>query len=244
MSNSALLKSSLAKKYWMSITGLFLILFLIGHLAGNIPLMFEFNAETAKGFNEYAKFMSENALVQIVAWVVKIAILFHAVDGILLTMQNNKARPVKYKVENANANSSWFSRAMMPMGLLIFAFVTIHLVHFWAKMHYGDMPTYKYRGEEFNNLYAIVIDFFKYSDLAMLWIAIYILGMVALSFHLIHGFQSAFQSVGLRHKKYTPVIEKIGMAFAIIVPLLFAMIPIWIHFGLEVDQDLLKAMLK
>lgn len=228
----------------MSITGLFLILFLVGHLVGNIPLLFEFNGDTIKGFNEYAKFMSENPLVQIVAWVVKIAILFHAIDGIMITMINNKARPEKYKVENANANSSWFSRSMMPMGLLIFAFLAIHLIHFWAKMHYGDMPTYKLDGEEYNNLYAVVIDFFKYSELALLWIGIYLLGMVALSFHLIHGFQSAFQSIGLRHKKYTPIIQKICLAFAIIVPLIFAIIPIWIHFGLEVDENLLKAMLK
>ncbi|MCB0479016.1 MAG: succinate dehydrogenase cytochrome b subunit [Crocinitomicaceae bacterium] len=229
MSNSALLKSSLAKKYWMSITGLFLILFLVGHLAGNIPLMFEINKDTAHGFNQYAKFMSENPLVQIVAWIVKIAIIFHAVDGVLLTMQNQKARPVKYKVENANANSSWFSRSMMPMGLLIFAFVTIHLVNFWAKMHYGDIPTYKMHGEEYTDLYTVVMKFFGKDDLAILWIAIYILGMVALSFHLIHGFASAFQSVGLRHKKYTPIIEKVGYAFAIIVPLIFALIPIVIH---------------
>jgi succinate dehydrogenase / fumarate reductase cytochrome b subunit len=229
MSNSALLKSSLAKKYWMSISGLFLILFLIGHLVGNIPLMFEFSKENMDGFNEYARFMSENPLVQIVAWVVKIAIVFHMVDGIILTMQNNKARPTKYKVENANANSTWFSRSMLPMGLLIFAFVAIHLVNFWGKMHYGDMPSYRIKGDEINNLYVVVLEFFGKSDLAIMWIAIYILGMVALSFHLIHGFASAFQSVGLRHKKYTPIIEKIGYGFAIIVPLLFALIPIIIH---------------
>jgi len=244
MSNSAFLKSSLIRKYWMSISGLFLIIFLIGHLVGNLPLFFEFNAETAMGFNEYAKFMSENPLIQIVAWVVKIAIVFHAVDGLVLTMQNRKARPIKYAVENSATNSSFFSRYMLQMGLLIFAFIVIHLVHFWAKMHYGDMPSYTHKGEEYNNLYVVVIDFFKFSELALLWISLYVLGMVALSFHLLHGFQSAFQSVGLRNKKFTPIISKVGYGFAIIVPIIFAMIPIWIHFGLEVDQDLLNAMLK
>ena len=229
MSNSAFLKSSLIRKYWMSLSGLFLIIFLIGHLVGNIPLLFEFSKENGHGFNEYAKFMSENPLIQIVAWVVKIAIVFHLIDGVIITMQNRKARPDKYMVENANANSTFFSRYMLQMGLLIFAFVAIHLVNFWGKMHYGDMPSYKMKGDEFNNLYVVVWEFFGKSDLAIMWIAIYILGMVALSFHLLHGFASAFQSVGLRHKKYTPIIEKIGYGFAIIVPLIFAMIPIIIH---------------
>lgn len=137
MAKSALLKSSLAKKYWMALTGLFLCLFLAGHLAGNLQLIFG----DALQFNQYALFMTTNPAVKLLSYVTYISILFHAIDGILLTIQNKKARPIGYAKENAGANSHWASRNMAILGSLILVFIITHMVNFWAVMHFDEnMP--------------------------------------------------------------------------------------------------------
>ncbi|MTG97536.1 MULTISPECIES: succinate dehydrogenase cytochrome b subunit [Myroides] len=136
MAKSALLKSSLAKKYWMALTGLFLCLFLVGHLAGNLQLIFG----DASAFNEYALFMTTNPAVKVLSYVTYISILFHAIDGIVLTIQNKKARPIGYAKNNAAANSSFSSRNMAVLGTLLLVFIVTHMVNFWAKMHFTQMP--------------------------------------------------------------------------------------------------------
>ena len=96
MSKSAILRSSIAKKYWMALTGLFLCTFLIGHLAGNLQLIFKVGEEGRRAFNEYAYFMQHNIFIKILSYVTYLSILFHAIDGLMLAVQNKKARPVKY----------------------------------------------------------------------------------------------------------------------------------------------------
>ena len=118
MSKSVLLKSSLAKKYWMAATGLFLCLFLVGHLLGNLQL-FTGGEEGRRAFNEYAYFMAHNPLIKAMSYLTYISILFHAIDGILLTIENKKARPVAYAYTNPKANSKWESRNMALLGSLI-----------------------------------------------------------------------------------------------------------------------------
>lgn len=137
MAKSALLKSSVAKKYWMALTGLFLCLFLVGHLAGNLQLIFG----TALQFNEYALFMTTNPAVKILSYLTYISIVFHAIDGIVLTIQNKKARPIGYAKNNAAANSAWASRNMAILGTLVLVFIATHMINFWAKMHFDkNMP--------------------------------------------------------------------------------------------------------
>src|SRR5215471_8977039 len=119
MAKSAFLKSSIAKKYWMALTGLFLCLFLVGHLAGNLQLLVKDNA---LNFNKYALFMTSNPAVKILSYVTYFSIIFHAIDGIMLTIQNKKARPVGYAKENPSANSSMASRNMAVLGSLILVF--------------------------------------------------------------------------------------------------------------------------
>jgi succinate dehydrogenase / fumarate reductase cytochrome b subunit len=137
MAKSALLKSSIAKKYWMALTGLFLCLFLAGHLAGNLQLIFS----DALHFNQYALFMTSNPAVKLLSYLTYISILFHAVDGFLLTYQNIKARPIGYAKNNPSKNSSISSRNMAVLGTLILVFIVTHMVNFWAKMHFDEnMP--------------------------------------------------------------------------------------------------------
>lgn len=226
MAQSVLLKSSLAKKYWMALTGLFLCLFLVGHLAGNLQL-FIGGIEGQLQFNEYAKFMTSNPLVKILSYVTYISIVFHAIDGLLLTVKNKNARPVKYHNEKPSANSAWASRNMGILGTILLVFIITHMMNFWYEMHWGEI------GVDANgnkDLHTIVIAFFKDASMGLLFTLAYVLSMLAVAFHLSHGFQSAFQSLGLRHEKYTPIIQKIGFAFALLVPLAFAAIPLYIHF--------------
>ncbi len=239
MANSALIKSSLAKKYWMGATGLFLCLFLVGHLAGNLQLLGEVGPETQEKFDKYAHFMTTNPFIKIMSYLTYFSILFHAIDGIMLALANKKARPVDYAYNNPDANSSKASRYMAILGSAILLFIIIHMANFWGKMHFGDLPTYKMDGEEYKPLYMITVAFFKHPDFGMAAAVLYALSMVVLGLHLSHGFQAAFQSLGFNHKKYTPIIKKAGLAFSIIVPLLFAIIPIYLAFiqdGMSADD--------
>jgi succinate dehydrogenase / fumarate reductase cytochrome b subunit len=226
MSKSVLIKSSLAKKYWMALTGLFLCVFLVGHLAGNLQLFIS-GEEGKLQFNEYALFMTTNPAVKILSYLTYLSILFHAVDGIMLTVANRKARPTGYAYSNPNANSAWYSRSMAVLGTAILVFLVVHMQNFWYRMHFGDLPTDAAGNKD---LYQVVMDFFNpaVNETAIVALIIYVVAMIALAYHLMHGFQSAFQSLGVRHKKYTPKIQKVGFAFAIIVPLAFASIPVYL----------------
>lgn len=229
--SSALLKSSIAKKYWMAFTGLFLVLFLIGHLLGNLQLLS--GAEDAKDtFNLYAKFMTSNPLIKIMSYITYISILFHAIDGIMLTVQNRKARPEQYAYNKPEANSKWASRNMALLGTVLLVFIILHMLAFWKRMHFGPIETYMLDGESIKDLYTITIAAFQDPASGLIVVAIYTIAMLALAFHLSHGFHSAFQSLGLRHAKHTQTIEKVGKLIAVGIPLLFAIIPLYIHFVL------------
>jgi succinate dehydrogenase / fumarate reductase cytochrome b subunit len=228
MANSALLKSSLAKKYWMAFTGLFLCLFLMGHLAGNLQLLLD-PVTAREKFNAYALFMTTNPLVKILSYVTYLSILFHAIDGIMLTIQNNKARPHKYAYSDPSKSSVWSSRYMGVLGTLILVFIVVHMNDFWREMHWELTPTYRLQdGTMVKDLYIEVKEAFE-----NLWyVLLYVGCMIPVGLHLSHGFSSAFQSLGLNHSKYNTAIKLAGTGFSIIVPALFAIIPLYMHFVL------------
>ena len=225
MSNNGLLKSSLAKKYLMALTGLFLCTFLVGHLAGNLQLFIQ-GAEGQQAFNEYAEFMTTFPLVKLLSYLTYACVLFHIVDGIVLTTRNRKSRPVGYVKERGSANASWASRNMGVLGTIIAVFLVSHMQTFWYKMHFGEMPMH----DGLKDLHTVVLAFFSPENaLGIVAVLGYVLAQMALAVHLVHGFQSGFQSLGLRHPKYTPAIEKPGYLFGIGVPLLFAIIPVFLY---------------
>ena len=221
-----MLKSSLAKKYFMALTGLFLCLFLVGHLLGNLQL-FLGGEEGRLAFNNYAKFMTSNPLIKVMSYITYASILFHVIDGFVLTIQNKKARPVKYVVEKGNRNSSWGSRNMALLGTILLVFISTHMMNFWWKMHFGDMPIYK----GVKDLHTITTNFFNPNENVMAGgaMALYVFAMISMSIHLSHGFQSAFQSLGISHPKYSPTIKMIGTAFSILIPAAFASIPVFLY---------------
>ena len=227
MSNSGILRSSLAKKYVMALSGLFLCLFLLGHLVGNLQLFIP-GEEGQQAFNEYAHFMTTFPLVKLLSYLTYAAVLFHVVDGIALTLQNRKARPTGYVKEKGSANASWSSRNMGILGTIILVFLVSHMQNFWYVMHFGPID---FDSDGLKDLHTVVMRFFgPENGLAGLAVAGYVLAQFALGFHLIHGFQSAFQSLGLRHSKYSPLIERAGLLFGIVVPALFASIPVYLFY--------------
>lgn len=215
--------SSIGKKLLMSLTGLFLILFLLVHLAGNLQLLKD---DGGMSFNVYAKLMTTNPLIKVIAYGNYFFIILHVFVGISLALYNRSAKGQKYAVSNSN-KTSWASKNMALLGTLILAFILIHMGDFWLKMKMGQLPMVTYPGVEgeFKDLYFRVSEAFK----EPLLVGAYVVGMIVLAFHLHHGFQSAFQTLGINHKKYTPIIKTIGVAYAILIPLGFAIIPIW-HF--------------
>lgn len=198
----------------MSITGLFLISFLIVHLSGNLLL---FKADGGAAFNAYAKFMSTNPIIGAMEYILAAGFLFHIVDGIALTIQNRKARPVKYAVQKSSPDTNWASRNMGITGSVILIFLVIHLKNFFVEHRFlgNETPMYDLVAEAFSNpLYA----------------GFYVVAMVLLGLHLAHGFSSAFQTLGLRHKSYFWLIRFVGIIFSIVVPAGFASMPIYFFF--------------
>lgn len=222
----AFLASSIGRKLLMALTGIFLILFLTVHLVGNLQLLFPLlfgEKEPGRAFNEYAHFMGHNEIIQLVSIGNFLFIILHVVVSIWLTRSNQTARPVQYAYTQPGKNSSWQSRNMMILGTLVLIFIVVHLQHFWYKSKFGGLDEIAYANNEpIHNLYVATTVAFK-----EWWIvALYVISMVGLALHLSHGFQSAFQTLGLNHKKYTPLINFLGSAYSIIVPFFFGLIPI------------------
>jgi|JI81BgreenRNA_FD_contig_81_1540235_length_5222_multi_3_in_0_out_0_2 succinate dehydrogenase / fumarate reductase cytochrome b subunit len=214
-----MLTSTLGRKLIMALTGLFLILFLVVHLIGNLQLLKD---DGGAAFNRYADFMGHNPLIQAISIGNFFFILLHIVTSIMLTMRNRAARPVQYAYTQEGKSSAWSSRNMMILGTIVLIFLAVHLQAFWAKSKFGGLNETALDGKSVHNLYeATQIAF------AENWIvAIYVLSMIGLAFHLFHGFKSVFQTLGLNHKKYSPFIHHVGVAFAVFVPAAYACIPV------------------
>lgn len=222
------LLSSIGKKLIMSLTGLFLCLFLIVHMVGNLQLFVglpAFGGDKGEAFNTYAYMMTHNPLIKIISYGNYFFILLHAVQGILITLQNRKAKGGKYQgSETAKTEAKIASRNMAYLGVLILAFIGLHMWQFWAHMHFFEMDKVKYAsmGEPIKDLYSLVAEAFKAE-----WVVIfYLVSLIGLSMHLMHGFWSAFQSMGLNNQKYSAIIRGAAMGFAVLVPLGFASMPI------------------
>lgn len=208
--------SSIGQKLIMGLSGLFLCLFLVIHLAGNVQLFFNDNGEA---FNAYAQTMAGNPLIQVASKITFAAILLHAIQGILLYFKNKAAKGMTYAVKTSR-NASYSSRNMTFLGIILLVFIIVHLGNFWYEMKFGAIGNDAFGNKD---LYTVVSASFQQWWLVLL----YIVSMGALAYHMYHGFQSAFQTVGMNHNKYTPLIKWIGIwIFAIIIPLTFALMPL------------------
>lgn len=204
--------SSIGRKVLMALSGFFLMFFLLQHFSINLLSVIDDDL-----FNEVSHFMGTNPLIQFVLQpVLIIGFMFHLIMGIYLDFKNNKARPIKYAMDKPSTNSNWMSRNMIISGLMIFLFLGLHFYDFWfpeinTKFINGDWTglndgEYRYWEElnhKFHNLWRVII---------------YCISFVFLSLHLLHGFQSAFQSAGFNSNKYTPVIKLTSNIYAIAIP--------------------------
>lgn len=220
MAKSGLLKSSIAKKVAMALSGLFLMLFLAQHFLINMTSVI-----SADVFNAISHFMGTNPLIQFVIQpILIVGVVFHFIMGFVLDIQNRKARPIGYASYNGAANASWASRNMIISGSVILAFLALHFYDFW-------FPEMIYKYVEFNP--ADETRYFH--ELAEKFVnpvrtGLYSLSFVLLSLHLRHGFSSSFQSVG-QNNKYTKGMKGFGLWFSVIVPLGFVFIALFHHFN-------------
>jgi succinate dehydrogenase / fumarate reductase cytochrome b subunit len=211
------MKSSIGRKILMALSGFFLLFFLLQHFVINA-----LSVLSADSFNEVSYFMGTNPLIQYVMQPILIfGVIFHLGMGIYLDLQNKKAKGQKNVSNNLAANSSWMSRNMIITGLTVMAFLIAHFADFW-------LPEIIDKFIEGNNqlgkdYHHHVVEMFKNP----IRVALYSLSFVMLMLHLLHGFQSAFQSVGFRHNKYTPLIKNLGTVYAILIPLGFIFIALF-----------------
>lgn len=218
-------KSSIGRKVLMALSGFFLLVFLLQHFVINL-----LSVISADAFNEVSFFMGTNPLIQyLMQPVLLFGVLFHLITGITLELKNKAARPIKYAVNTANVNSSWMSRNMAITGMMIMLFLALHFYDFWipeikTKFIEGNMTGLNANGEL--RFYEELLH--KFTD--PIRVGIYVLSFVFLSLHLMHGFQSAFQSVGFNHNKYTPTIKKLGTLYAIAIPVGYIFIALFHHF--------------
>jgi succinate dehydrogenase / fumarate reductase, cytochrome b subunit len=220
MSNSPILKSSIAKKIAMALSGLFLVSFLSIHFIINLTSVFSEDL-----FNTLAHFMGNNPLIQFAMQPILIlGVLFHFIMGFILDFKNRASRPIGYAKYNGSANASWPSRNMIISGIVVLSFLGLHFYDFW-------IPEIVYKYVEAKPI-ATERYFHELAEKfnSPIRTAIYCMSFFFLFLHLWHGFNSSFQSVGMNNK-YSKTLHKVGYAFAVIVPFGFIFIALFHHFN-------------
>ena len=217
---SELFTSSVGKKFVMGLTGIFLIAFLVVHVGINACI---WAMDGGEMFNRAAHFMGATVVIRIMEVGLFVGIFLHLIQGLILEFQNRKKRAIGYQIPMGNRGSKWYSRSMGLLGTIILIFLIIHWKQFWIPSRFTGVEDTTYdNGQTVHNLFALMKDTFSH-----LWVVIvYVLACISLAYHLMHGFQSAFRSLGVYNKRYIGLIQGVGIGFSIIVPLAFAMMPI------------------
>jgi succinate dehydrogenase / fumarate reductase, cytochrome b subunit len=220
MKKSVFSLSSLSHKYVMAMAGIFLMLFLCSHLLTNLLMLM---GDGGKAFDKAVEFLSSNPLIKITEYFLFAGFIIHIFLGFVIWIRNQKARPVGYHVA-LKTETSAFSKFMFHTGVIIFVFLIIHLSNFFfIRLGLVAVPDFANDSHDF---YAMAVVLFKNHWYSL----IYIISFVFLGFHLKHAFQSAFQSLGLNHSRYTPVIKVIGTIYALVISIGFAIIPLYFLF--------------
>tara|TARA_Y100001968_G_scaffold75043_1_gene66431 strand:- start:494 stop:1177 length:684 start_codon:yes stop_codon:yes gene_type:complete len=219
------LTSTIFRKALASLSGLFLVTFLFGHLLGNLQLFIP-GVEGQTQFNKYALFMTTNPVVKLLSIITYSAILLHVFITLYLVIQSKRARPVQYAVTSGKDNSNWSARNMAVLGTVLLFFLIVHLKSFWYEMHFGEMPYQTLSdGTKIKDLYLITTSAFQNP----FYTFFYVFCMGALSLHLKHGVESAIQTVGLKIPSYEKVFKYGAILIAFSIPAVFASIPIYLY---------------
>ncbi len=226
---SELFTSSIGKKWVMAITGLSLILFLVVHVTVNCLIWAEFFVPGDGGeiFNKAAHWLGSNLVPRVLEIGLFLFFILHILQGYMLELQNRSKRGQGYKVSMGSQGSNWYRRSMGLLGTLIFLFLVVHIAQFWIPSRFGGLEPTLYDNKEYHNLYGKMVEVFQEP-----WVVIlYVLGCVSLCWHLIHGFQSGFRTLGVSNKKYLSLLNAMGTGFALVVSVLFALMPVSIYLG-------------
>ena len=207
-----ILKSSVAKKVAMALSGLFLVLFIFVHLAINLALIYP----GKEAFDAAVEFMGTNPIIQIMQPILFLGFIFHIGMGIYLELTNQSNRPVKYAKNNPGAAASWASRNMIWTGLGVLVFLLVHFYNYFIP----------FKTEEIADHYALVIGLFE----SPVFTALYVFAFVSLGIHLSHGFQSAFQSLGTPREKCNKALVIMGNIVAFVVAIGFSGIALYFYF--------------
>ena len=222
---SAFFTSSVGKKFVMALTGLFLISFLVIHVGVNACIWAN---DGGSMFNRAAHFLGSTVVIRILEVVLFIGFIIHIIQGWVLEVQNRRTRKQGYAVTLGNRGSKWYSRSMGLLGTLLFLFLVMHISHFWISSRIThDLEPEVYNGVVMHNLYLRMVEVFQSATVVVL----YVLGCISLAYHLLHGFKSAFRTIGVHNNRYFALIKAVGVGFSIIVPLAFAMMPISMYLG-------------
>ena len=233
MNWSHLFTSSIGKKIVMGITGLFLISFLVVHVGVNACVFKDVFDPTDNGdmFNRAADFMGKTVVIRIMEVVLFAGFFVHIIQGLALEFQNRSKRKLGYQVQMGNKGSKWYSRSMGLLGTILLLFLLLHWWHFWIPSRFTERglenPVLLSNGRVAHDLFTLMKATFS-----EWWIVIvYIAGCISLSWHLMHGFQSAFRTLGLHNGRYLKLVNAAGIGFSIVVPLLFALMPLCFKMG-------------
>lgn len=217
------LAASIGRKFLMSATGIFMMMFVAVHLTINLLLIFDDSGEL---YNRAAYFMSSSFIVKIIEPILGFGFLIHILWSFFLEYQNWRARPLSYSKKNFSGTSSWASRNMLIIGSLVLVFLVIHVINFFRviNFHPGSMDTVIIRGREMEDTYSLVTGLFKES---IFYDIMYILGGTLLGLHLSHGFWSAFHTLGLSNKHWLGRLKLLAKIYAVIVAIGFSIIPLY-----------------
>ncbi|MDT0295217.1 succinate dehydrogenase cytochrome b subunit [Mesonia ostreae] len=214
-------KNAITRKNLMALTGLFLCFFLIIHLLGNLQLLLP-QEKAQLQYNAYSAFLSGNLLVKIISYGLYATIILHSFDAIYLSIKAKQVAGKTYAKDKRNRASTWYSRQMMLLGTIVFAFLVIHFKDFWFPYKFGEMPV---DASGHRDLYSLVVGAFQ----ELWYVIIYAIAILALGFHLLHGFFSAHRSLGLYHPYYSKIIKIFGIFFAAAMTFGYLIIPFYLY---------------
>lgn len=230
--------SSIGKKIVMGLTGLFLIIFLIVHVGINACIFADLNvaiwpfdsADDGAIFNKAAHFMGSTILIRILEIGLFIGFIAHIIQGLMLEFSNRSKRKQGYAVALGSKGSKWYSRSMGLLGTILLIFLIIHWWHFWVPARFighPELTEVAYNGVDMHNMFNLM----KYTFSEGWVVVVYVLACISLAYHLLHGFQSAFRTMGVRNPRWMTLVQSVGVGYSIIVPLLFALMPIAMYLG-------------
>jgi succinate dehydrogenase / fumarate reductase cytochrome b subunit len=225
--------SSIGQKLTMALTGLFLITFLIIHVGLNATIWAN---DGGRMFNTGANFMASMIVIRIMEIGLFAGIIVHVIQGLVLFFENKSKRKIGYAIDYGDRGSKWYSRSMGLLGTLLLLFLIMHIYHFWIPSRLGGMWSIRplqevdYTnglGKQYHNLYAEMLSVFQ----SPVVVVLYVLGCISLGYHLMHGFESAFRTIGVHNNRYLKMLRHLGRGYSIIISIAFAMMPISIYLG-------------